>query len=91
MEMTLKQTIGLMTSANYKDRMVAEYAQVKIRYENLKELNNKIELERYGIAMGAHHDTPFDLLRDQQSAMGQYLHFLEMRAMIEGIDLSGVK
>ena len=33
------------------------------------------------------HDCPDDLLREQQSIMGQYLHLLEVRAVIEGIDL----
>ena len=33
------------------------------------------------------HDCPEELLREQQSIMGQYLHILETRAVIEGIDL----
>lgn len=35
------------------------------------------------------HDCPDDLLREQQSVMGQYLHILEVRAVIEGVDLGG--
>ena len=34
--MELKETIELMCSENYKERFVAEYHQVKIRYEKLK-------------------------------------------------------
>ena len=30
-----------------------------------------------------------DLLCEQQSVMGQYLHILEVRAVIEGVDLGG--
>lgn len=33
------------------------------------------------------HDCPGSILDDQQRAMGQYLHILELRAEIEGIDL----
>lgn len=33
------------------------------------------------------HDCPEDLLREQQRVMGEYLHLLEVRAVIEGIDL----
>ena len=34
--MELKDTIEMMTSADYKERFKAEYYQVKIRYEKLK-------------------------------------------------------
>ena len=33
------------------------------------------------------HDCPSYLLREQQRVMGEYLHFLEVRAVIEGIEL----
>lgn len=90
--MELKHTVELMNSECYKDRFVAEYLQTKIRYEKLKAFNNKIEAaERTeymakAVAMPT-HDCPADLLRKQQSIMGQYLHLLEVRAVIEGIDL----
>lgn len=32
----LKDTVGLMKSSDYKERFIAEYTQVKIRYEKLK-------------------------------------------------------
>ena len=34
--MELKDTVELMTSNEYKERFIAEYCQVKIRYEKLK-------------------------------------------------------
>ena len=37
------------------------------------------------------HDCPDDLLRAQQHTMGDYLHLLEVRAVIEGIDLEAYK
>ena len=90
--MELKDTISLMNSDDYKERFVAEYLQTKIRYEKLKAFNNKIEAaeetERSDkkIEMPK-HDCPYEMLREQQSIMGQYLHILEVRAVIEGITL----
>ena len=93
----LTDTVELMESSDYKDRFVAEYAQTKIRYEKLKAFNNKIEAARRVLSnpfecrpkdiVEPKHDCPEDLLREQQSVMGQYLHILEVRAEIEGIDL----
>ena len=31
---------------------------------------------------------PYELLKQQQSIMGEYLHTLELRAVIEGVDLN---
>lgn len=97
--MELAETIKLMNSKDYKKRFVAEYWQTKIRYEKLKAFNTKIEaarlireMPRYGneeIKVKApEHDCPDYLLEDQQRVMGQYLHILETRAVIENIDLS---
>ncbi len=89
----LKETVAMMNSADYKERFVAEYWQVKIRYEKLKAFNNKIEASertRYGSQKQVEmptHDCPSDLLIQQQSFMGEYLHLLEVRAIIEGIEL----
>lgn len=92
--MELKDTIKNMTSEGYKERFIAEYQQTKIRYEKLKAFNTIIEAARRTsyeadckkIALPK-HDCPDDILREQQSAMGQYLHILEVRAVIEGIEL----
>ena len=93
-------TIEGMISPDYKERFKAEYAQTKIRYERLKAFNTKIEAahrteyvpfdgkKRSKVDMPA-HDCPDDLLEQQQSTMGQYLHLLEVRAVIEGVDLGG--
>ena len=86
--MELRDTIDLMQSSNYKERFIAEYRQTKIRYEKLKAFNNKIEASHLtdGLNMPI-HDCPDHLLVSQQRAMGEYLHILEVRAVIEGIDL----
>ena len=36
------------------------------------------------------HDCPLYLLQEQQAAMGKYLKMLELRAIVEKIDLQGV-
>jgi hypothetical protein len=90
--MELKDTIELMSGADYKERFKAEYYQTKIRYEKLKAFNHKIDAAQ--MTMGLEnaveepkHDCPSYLLKDQQRAMGEYLHILEVRAVIEGIEL----
>ena len=92
--MELKDTIGAMCSDDYKARFMAEYYQTKIRYEKLKKFNTKIEAADRVCCFGEkpkveapNHDCPIDLLTEQQNIMGRYLHILEVRAVIEGIDL----
>lgn len=89
----LRETVTMMNSTDYKERFKAEYYQTKIRYEKLKKFNTRIEAaERtaYGNTKKVEmpeHDCPLDLLREQQMTMGSYLHTLELRAEIEGIEL----
>lgn len=81
--MELKDTIDMMTSADYKERFKAEYYQTKIRYEKLHQMCVKYEA-------GTLDFTPtcsLGLLKAQKAAMGQYLYCLEIRAEIEGIKL----
>lgn len=87
--MELKDTVEKMVSADYRERFVAEYQQVKIRYEKLKAYCNKIEAaEKTGNPeKEPPHDCPLSLLKKQQRAMGSYLHVLEVRSEIEGISL----
>ena len=85
--MELKETVELMNSEDYKERFVAEYRQVKIRYEKLKNFCNKIEVEEMLGKEMTKHDCPLELLREQQKYMGLYLSVLEKRALIENIVL----
>lgn len=88
-------TASAMCSADYKERFAAEYLQTKVRYERLKAFCDKIEAAFITAAAvdspkkikESAHDCPMRLLRDQQRLMGEYLHTLEMRAIIEDIDL----
>lgn len=72
----------------YKERMVQEYVQLKERYEKLKDFCTKIEAANITETEAPKHDCPLDLLRHQQSVMGEYLHVLELRMHIEGISLN---
>lgn len=85
--MELKETIELMCSSDYKERFVAEYRQVKIRYEKLKNFCNKIEVEEMLGKEVTKHDCPLELLREQKRYMGLYLSILEKRALIENVEL----
>ena len=86
-KMELKETIELMCSSDYKERFVAEYRQVKIRYEKLKNFCNKIEVEEMLGKGVTKHDCPLELLKEQKRYMGLYLSILEKRALIENVEL----
>lgn len=86
--MELHQTSTYMVSGDYKKRFVAEYWQTKIRYEKLKVFLTRIEAARIMETEEPAHDCPYQLLREQQKTMGEYLHILEIRAQIENIDLN---
>lgn len=85
----LKDTVELMNSKDYKERFIAEYWQTKIRYEKLKNFCDKIEVAEELVIpkLAPKHDCPYDMLREQQNIMGRLLHILELRAIIENIDL----
>ncbi len=78
------------TMEAWKDRLKEEYAQLKERYEKLRAYNNKKEIESY--LMGDCSMKPEEyhsnrLLKKQQTAMGEYLHILELRAELAHIEL----
>ena len=75
---------------DWKERLKEEYSQLKERYEKLKAYNNKQEVEAYLLKDVA--EEPEDmysrvLLKKQQTAMGEYLHILELRAELAHIEL----
>lgn len=81
--MELKDTIGMMQSNDYKERFKAEYRQVKIRYEKLRTMINKYHA---GI-LNFEPTCPIEKLEDQLYYMNEYMRALEVRALIENIDL----
>lgn len=85
----LEGTIPSMRSPDYKQRFVAEYLQTKIRYEKLKDINNKylVTKESGKDHLGFKPNCSLELLTRQQRFMGEYLACLEQRAVIEDIEL----
>lgn len=84
--MKMNDTIGKMLSNDPKDRMLAEYWQTKIRYRKLRAFANRIEAARLQEKPEPQHSCSYDLLRKQQSIMGEYLHVLELRLAIDGLN-----
>lgn len=82
----LQDTVALMESSDYQDRLRAEYWQTKIRYERLKRYNNTIEAH-LGTEAEPPHVCSLNLLRRQESAMARYLQLLEQRLAREQIIL----
>jgi hypothetical protein len=84
--MELKDTIDLMTSQDWKDRFLAEYLQVKIRYEKLHRLIVRREVGMIDF------DTPIPLesWKEQAKHMGMYLYELEKQAVLHGVELPNV-
>jgi len=85
--MELKDTVTAMCSDDYRERFQAEYHQLRIRYYRLKDYCCRIEAADLTGIEGPAHDCPLNLLQKQLRHMGQYLHVLEVRAKIEGVDL----
>ena len=79
----LKETVNLMLSDKWEDRLIAEYWQTKIRYEKL----HKITIMYEAGTLYFDPSCPLDILISQKRNMGEYLHILEIRAAKEGIDL----
>ena len=81
--MVLKDTVDLMNSIDFKDRVKAEYYQLKIRHEGLARMLKKYK-------EGTLDFTPncsYDLLHTQLVYMECYMNVLEERAKVEGIKL----
>ena len=81
--MELKDTVQLMESEDFKDRVVAEYQQTRIRYDRLHKMIVKYEAGKLPFTPV----TQLEVLKKQASHMGQYLYILELRAQLENIEL----
>ena len=67
----------------YKQRMVKEYTELKERYTKLHKMLVKHDAGKLEFTLNC----PIDLLRQQESIMEEYLYTLEVRAVIEGVEL----
>lgn len=79
----LQITSEMMNSKNYKDRFIAEYFQVKIRLDKLKEMLKKWDEGSLDFSPICPRST-YDM---QVEAMTYYKNVLEARARIEQIVL----
>ena len=83
--MELKDTVAMMGSEDYKERLKAEYWQTKIRYDKLHSLAVKYDAWE----LDFEPKRSIELFKNQLKHMGQYLYVLEVRSEFEGIDLKG--
>ena len=82
----LKDTVPMMISDDYKERFVAEYTQLKIRYKKLYAV-----LEKYAVDKLDFKPTcPIEILYEQLDHMEAYLGVLETRAKYEDIVLPNI-
>lgn len=82
--MELKETVKLMNSNDYKERFLAEYFQVKIRYDKLKAMVEKWDKRELNFTPTC----PRTIYDTQLQAMEDYLKVLEFRAKIENVNLN---
>lgn len=78
-KLTLADTVDMMLSPNYKDRLIAEYEQMKIRNNSLANMLKKWQ-------EGTLDFTPscsMGLLQLQLSVQNEYLRILDRRFEVE--------
>ncbi len=81
----LEDTVELMTGSDYKDRIKAEYWQVRLRREALLRFIDALDCGALDIELAYDRD----LLDEQAGYMQGYEEALEERAEKEGINLLG--
>lgn len=84
--MILAETINGMVSKDYKERFIAEYQQLVIRYNGLKNMLNKWDKNELTFTPTCPRSTN----NMQIKAMTDYIAVLEARAVMENIDLQEV-
>ena len=77
----LSDTAFLMLSYDFKERFIAEYWQLVLRYKKLDHMLNTWD------ALEFKPNCPYDLLDAQRTIMVKYIRLLEERAKIENIEL----
>lgn len=83
MNKVLEKSVGLMLSSDYKERFLAEYMQLKNRYEGLCDM-----VIKWDDGQSAFTPTcPREVYDIQLRAMKEYLDVLVIRAKIENIEL----
>lgn len=80
---TLKETVELMTSSDYRERFVAEYELLVIGYKGLRNMLDKWDRSELDFTPIC----PRSTYNMQIKAMTDYIAVLEARAVMEGIEL----
>lgn len=81
--MRLSDTVNLMNSTDWKDRLVAEYVQLSIRLSKLEDvIDNKSDISY------TFDDRTRAILMKQLDAMRPYKICIEKRADIAGVSLN---
>ena len=80
---TLKDTVELMNSEDYKERFIAEYRQLIIRYKGLRNMLDKWDRGELNFKPTC----PRSTYNMQIRAMEDYMTILEARAVMEGVTL----
>ena len=79
----LKDTVPMMVSDDYKERFVAEYSQLSIRYKKLYAVLEKYAADKLDFKPTC----PIEILYEQLDHMEAYLNVLKTRAKYENIQL----
>lgn len=85
----LSQTVELMDSEDYKERFIAEYVQIKIRYLRLERVLKRVSDKTAPDCFKPCCD--IDILEEQLVIMRMYIKLLVKRSNIENIELPEVK
>ena len=78
-----KHSEDVKPDPTWQERMQKEYRELKERYEKLHKMVTKYEAGTLGFTPNC----SLELLCQQKRHMGEYLHDLEIRAEIEGVEL----
>jgi hypothetical protein len=82
-ELELADTVALMNSPDYKERFIAEYFQLNIRIDKLRNMLNRY----HNGTLDFTPSCPISLLEAQLDSMVVYIGYLRERAKHEGIVL----
>lgn len=85
--MKLEDTVAMMVSEDYKERFKAEYFQLAVRVDGLKNMLNKWDKRELNFTPNC----PRNVYVDQLKCMEIYMNTLEDRARLEHIDLSYIE
>ena len=88
-KINLQKTAELMSSHDYKERFIAEYAQLLIRTKRLERVLQSIADNTCPKCFTP--SCPVEVLEDQYKYMVYYLAVLSRRAAIEEIELPEVE